>query len=76
MEYTIYIRCESRDAGQPLAEAAGREQEEEGRGQRRAEEEARRVGARLLAPKPQQSHVSTLHASRAANGRARWPIDR
>ena len=47
----------SRDAGQPLAEAVGREQEEEGRGQRRAEEEAHRVAARLLAPEP-QPHVS------------------
>jgi len=44
-----------RDGGQALAEAVGREEEEQGSGQRRAEEERHRVAARrLLAhPKPQ-----------------------
>jgi hypothetical protein len=50
-----------RDGGQAVAEAVGREEEEEGSGQRRAEEERHRVATgRLLAPrKPQPRHMAT-----------------
>ena len=53
------------DAGQALAEAVGRQEEEERRGQSRAEEEGRQVAAQLLATKPHADRLRVVETATA-----------